>query len=234
MEDYGWIQLHRKLLANPIFDNAELLRLFIYCLLKANHKENEIIWNGELTKIKKGEFVTGRKVIAKDLKQKETTIYKRLKNLEKLGYINIRSNNKFSLLQIVKYSTYQSQELPKGQQSNNGVTTKGQQSNTNNNDNNGNNEEKTFLTTDTKEVLFQSIFNKFPQDIKMGEDVCRHYFLADVETKEDFDILESSYIAMEKTTSKDFIPKPANFFRDWRKYKPSPDNTKTGYFNLNQ
>ena len=41
----GWIMLYRKLIDNPIFLKPELLQLWVYCLLKANHKENKIIFN---------------------------------------------------------------------------------------------------------------------------------------------------------------------------------------------
>jgi len=233
-DDYGWIQLHRKLIQNPIFDNAELLRLFIYCLLRANHEPDDIIFNKELVKIKRGQFLTGRKVIAKALKQNENTIYTRLKLLEKLGYIKLNSNNKFSILTIVKYEDYQSDKRKPQQPNNNGSTTAQQPNNTNNNDNNEDNEKEEPLTIDTLEILFQSIFNKFPQDIKMGEDVCRQYFFTDISTKKDFEIFENSYKAMERTTSKDYTPKPANFFRDWRKYKPTTIKPQKGVIYLDK
>ena len=86
--------------------------------------------------IQTGSFITGRLQMAKDLKQRDSALYKRLQLLTKLGYIELKSNNKFTLLTIVKYKTYQVSSLKEEQQSNNKVTTKEQQSNTNKNDNN--------------------------------------------------------------------------------------------------
>jgi len=146
-DDNGWIKLHRKLLENPIFLNPYLLQIFIYCLLKANHKDNELIWNGKLETIKSGSFITGRIQMAKDLKQNESALYKRLHLLTNLGYIELKSNNKFTLLTIVKYKTYQITNSNEEQQSNNKVTTKEQQSNTNNNDKNVKNDKKYMQPT---------------------------------------------------------------------------------------
>lgn len=158
MPDEGWIKLHRKLLENPIFLNPYLLQIFIYCLLKANHKSNELIWNGKLETIPTGSFITGRFQMAKDLKQRESALYKRLKLLTKLGYIELKSNNRFTLLTVVKYKTYQIAINKEEQQSNNKVTTKEQQSNTNNNDNNEKND---------KNIPFDSFWQLY--DKKTGD-----------------------------------------------------------------
>ena len=37
----GWVKLHRKLVDNPIFKNDKLFRVFMYCLLKASHKDHD-------------------------------------------------------------------------------------------------------------------------------------------------------------------------------------------------
>lgn len=164
MADDGWIKLHRKLMENPIFLNPNLLQIFIYCLLKANHKDNEMIWNDELMTVKTGSFITGRLQMAKDLKQKDSALYKRLQLLTKLGYIELKSNNKFTLLTIVKYKSYQVSEMKEEQQSNNKVTTKEQQSNTNNNDKNEKNDKNnitTAIAVPAKDDLIDSLIKDF-------------------------------------------------------------------------
>jgi len=101
--------LHRKLIENPIFSNAHLFHLYSYCLLKANHKAKEIILNGELVKLEAGQFVTGRNILSESLKQNPNTIYKRLKNLEKLKYLSLKSNNKNTIVTIGNWESYQSE-----------------------------------------------------------------------------------------------------------------------------
>ena len=136
----GWIKLYRKLIENPIFLKPELLQLFIYCLLKANHEAQKLIFNGQEIEIKPGQFITGRNIIAKELKQNPITTYKRLKILENLQILNIKSNNKFSVVTVVNYGLYQSEEKKRNTKRNNKGTTREQQGNTNKNDKNDKND----------------------------------------------------------------------------------------------
>jgi len=130
----GYIKLYRKLLNNPIMQKPELLQLFIYCLLRANHEPNKTFFG--TIDIEKGQFVTGRFELSKDLKVKPSTIYKRLQMLSKSDFLNIESNNKNTLVTIVNWELYQIKGKKSNTKSNNKVTTKEQQSNTNKNDKN--------------------------------------------------------------------------------------------------
>ena len=129
MENKSYIKLFRKLLNSPIFENEKALKIWIWCLLKATHKEREQLVGQQIVKLKKGDFVFGRKQAAEELKMTESTIYKYIKLLEKLQMISIKSNNKFSVVSIEKWEDYQIEEL----KSNNKVATEEQQSNTNKN-----------------------------------------------------------------------------------------------------
>lgn len=146
MKDKGWIKLHRKIFNSVVYQDSKLLHLWIHCLLKANHKSNEFLFNGEKMTVKKGQFISGRFELAKELNMKSSSVYRRLKILEKLQKVNIKSNNKFSLITVIKYSTYQ-QRIEEGeqqdeQQVNNKRTTSEQQVNTNKNVKNDKNEKK--------------------------------------------------------------------------------------------
>ena len=158
----GFIKIHRKIIDNPIYQNAGLLQLFIHCILKANHKGNDFIFNGKMITIRRGTFITGRKELSKELKASESKIYRNLQTLAKFGYINIIPFNKFSIIEVLNYNKYQNEKMTEkegkseksnnkntvetpiskafteGRQgkSNNKVTTKEQQSNTNKNDKN--------------------------------------------------------------------------------------------------
>lgn len=103
----GWIKLHRKLLENPIFKNERYLKLWIYLLLKANHKGDKLMWNGGVLEIKEGQFVTGRKKIALDTELKQSTIEDILKYLENQHQIRQQKTNKYRLITIVNWQTYQ-------------------------------------------------------------------------------------------------------------------------------
>jgi hypothetical protein len=129
----GWIKLHRKILDSTIFDNADLLKVWIWCLLKATHDDYTQLVGLQVVELTKGQFITGRFKGAEELKLNPSTFYKYLKVLEKLNMIDLNSNNKMTIVTIVNWGKYQLDENETCQQNNNNVTTKEQQSNTNKN-----------------------------------------------------------------------------------------------------
>jgi hypothetical protein len=153
----GYIKLHRKLLDNPIMEKPELLQLFIYCLLRANHKPERLIFNGVEMVVNAGQFITGRDALSLSLGQNSRTLYDRLKVLEKLKIINIKSNNRFSLITIVNYEFYQKDERESNSKSNNKPTTNQQQTNTNKNDKNDKNDKKYKECVYLSEVEYKSL-----------------------------------------------------------------------------
>lgn len=144
----GWIALHRKLLDSRVFANEGLLKVWIYCLCRANHEKNYVpitTGKGETeVEVKPGDFIFGRNAAAKDLKMNPSTVYKRMQKLENMGNINIKSNSHYSIVSICNWLTYQDnvkqKEQAKEQPSNNQVTGREQASNTDNNVNNDKNE----------------------------------------------------------------------------------------------
>lgn len=123
MEDKSWIKLYRKILESPIFENEKALKVWIWCLVKATHKEREQLVGKQIVHLEKGQFVTGRKKASKELKIKDRTVYDYFKLLEDLHMISINSNNKFSIVTVEKWEDYQVEELKNQQQDNNNATT---------------------------------------------------------------------------------------------------------------
>ena len=142
MDNDGWIALHRKLINSRVFQNEGLLKVWIWCLCKATHKEMWIpIEIGKSTTeilLKPGQFIFGRKTAAQKLKMKLSTVWKRIKKLENMQNLNIQSNSHYSLITVVNWHEYQDYEKNSNRQSDNRGTTEEQPGNTNNNDNNVN------------------------------------------------------------------------------------------------
>jgi hypothetical protein len=131
----GWVKLHHKLLESMVFKSDGMLKIWIWCLLKASHKERWVLiktgrGNTEV-KLSPGQFIFGRKTAAKELGENENTTYKRIKKLKKSQNVTIESNTKYSIVTICNWETYQSEEKKSNIESNNQVTTKYQPSNTN-------------------------------------------------------------------------------------------------------
>ena len=99
----GWIKLHRKLIEWEWFHHPEMLLVFIYLLLKANHQDGN--WQG--IPVKKGQLVTGRKRLSEETGLSEQKIRGCLKRLKSTSDITIKPTNRFSLITICNYCTYQ-------------------------------------------------------------------------------------------------------------------------------
>jgi len=102
----GWIKLHRRILDNGILQDAELFRMFVWCILKANHTEKNFLD----IKLSKGSFATGRISGSEELFMKPSSFYSKLKRLEKQDFIELQSTNTYTVVTIKNYSNYQIEE----------------------------------------------------------------------------------------------------------------------------
>lgn len=142
----GYIKLHRKLMESAIWSDPYYLKLWMYCLMKATHKEREMIFGNQVITLEPGQFITGRKSLTEDLnkgmkpKQRlnDSTWWRYLNNLEKFEMLNIKKTNKYSVVSILKWSEYQETE----HQMNNKRTSDEHQMNTNKNVKNDKNVKK--------------------------------------------------------------------------------------------
>ena len=130
-----------------MFNNPDLLKVWIWCLLKATHDDYTQMVGLQEVNLVKGQFVFGRKVASDELQMSESKTYRLIKKLELMQNLNIKTNNKFSIITIENWELYQFDENKNEQQfeqqMNNKRTTNEQQMNTNknikNNKNNKNN-----------------------------------------------------------------------------------------------
>ena len=130
----GWIKLHRAMLEWEWYDDLNVSRLFIHCLLKANHKDNK--YKGKL--IERGSFITGFDALAKETSLSVQKIRTAIKKLKSTNDLTIKSTPQGTLIQVVNYNKFQevTNESTNDQQTNN------KRSTTNNNDKNKKNEKK--------------------------------------------------------------------------------------------
>jgi len=181
----GWIKLHRKLLDSRVFANEGLLKVWIYCLCRANHEKNYVnivTGKGETeVEIRSGEFIFGRKSCSKDLGMNPSTLYKRMQKLEKMGNVNIQSNSHYSIVSICNWSSYQesknAKEQAKEHASNKQVTGREQASNTDKNDNNVKNEKNNGIPSKQDLIdYFKEKGDMIKEDIPLEADnFINHY-----------------------------------------------------------
>ncbi len=133
----GYIKLHRQLLESLQFSNPNYLKIWIWILLKASHKDRTIslkVSKGYAeVKLARGEFVFGRNKAEKELDLDASLIYRTIKKFENEKSITIKSNNQYSIITICKYDDYNNNNEEDEQPMNSGRTTDEQPMNTDNN-----------------------------------------------------------------------------------------------------
>jgi len=123
MENSSYIKLFRKLLNSPIFENEKALKIWIWCLLKATHREREQLVGRQVVHLEKGQFVFGRKKASEELKMKERTLYDYLKLLEQLSMIRYKFQQQIFSDNRWKMGRISSWRIKKQQQKHNKRTT---------------------------------------------------------------------------------------------------------------
>lgn len=126
----GWLKLYRSIQNHWLWEDKPFSRgqAFIDLLLMANHKDNKILFNGELIEIKRGSRITSLRQLSDAWGWSTTKVKKFLELLEKENMITVKSDNKKTLVTIENYGVYQevgnTEETQEKQQSNTEVTQK--------------------------------------------------------------------------------------------------------------
>jgi hypothetical protein len=130
----GWIKLHRKTLDNPIvMKDTDHFAVWMWLLLNATHSDYDTIYEGKRVTLKAGQFITGRKIISKELKINESKIQRILKTFESEQQIEQQTNPRCRLISILRWTDYQLDEQQSEQQVNNKRTLNNKNKKNNNN-----------------------------------------------------------------------------------------------------
>jgi hypothetical protein len=154
----GWVKLHRCLIDKPIFDNANLLKVWIWCLCKATHKQHIQLVGLQKIELNIGQFITGRNAGSIELKLKPSTFWDYMKFLKDNKSININSNSKFSVVTVENWVLYQVDENISDSETDNKPTAIRQPSDTNKNDKTVKNDKKNIYGDE-----FDSFWNLYPK-----------------------------------------------------------------------
>ena len=109
--DGGWVKLWRKTLDSEVFADPQLMHLFVWCLLSASHTAHHVpVKTGRgntVITVGPGQFLYGRKSLARTLRLKDSTARRRMKRLESMGMIAIQPDTHFSIVTVCNWSIYQ-------------------------------------------------------------------------------------------------------------------------------
>ena len=134
--DQGFITLHRKFLAWEWAGEPNMVSLFVHLLLLANHEAKK--WQG--IEIGRGQLVSSVQSLSARTGLSVSQIRTGLKRLEMTGEIANKTTNKYSVITICKYDSYQTQSVCNDKQNDKQIANESQtnrnQIATNNNENN--------------------------------------------------------------------------------------------------
>ncbi|MGD0625088.1 MAG: hypothetical protein ABSB32_10260 [Thermodesulfobacteriota bacterium] len=120
----GWIKLYRQLITNDWLKNKNVCIFWIYCLLKAVHEPTKAIIGFQEVNLEPGQFIFGRRKAAEETGLSEREIRTSQGFCKKAGNLTIKTTNKFSILSIVNWDTYQNPKIENDQQNDQQVTSK--------------------------------------------------------------------------------------------------------------
>lgn len=165
----GYIKLHRKLLDSYQFSNPDYLKIWIWLLLKANYKNSvaSIKVNSGYADIliERGQLIFGRSTAAKELNLDESKIYRVLQKLKNDNSIDLKSNNKFTIVTICKFDDYNSLENQSEQPVNSQRTASEQPVNTSKEDKKDKKVKNIFIAPSEKEVCLYFVENGYKHEI---------------------------------------------------------------------
>ena len=165
----GWLKLYRSILDSAVFQDAEILKVWIWLLCNVAFEQHNTICYGKVIHLKPGQIATGRKKIAQCTDLSENKVYRALTALKSLGNIEMKATNKYSIITVVNWDKYQggnSKPTANEQQNNSKTTANEQQNNSkptqHKNGKNGKKEKNIYICS-----FFQSVWDEYPK--KLGK-----------------------------------------------------------------
>ena len=102
MIEEGFVKIHRKILKWEWYEDINVFKLFLHCLILANHTEKS--WRG--ITIKTGEFISSFDNLAKGSGLSVRQVRTALGKLEATNELTRSATNSFSMIKVNNYSTY--------------------------------------------------------------------------------------------------------------------------------
>ncbi|CAA3979965.1 dnaD domain protein [Staphylococcus aureus] len=150
----GWISIDRSIQNHWLFKEKRTfskIEAWIYLLMEANHSKAKVPIGNQIVTVERGQRLTSILTLSDLFNWSRFKVKTFLDLLESDGMLEVKTTSKYTLITIVNYDFYQSEQgrnqhqndikpTSKQHQSNINPTSKQHQTNTNNNDNKDNNE----------------------------------------------------------------------------------------------
>ena len=219
----GWLKLYRSILDSAVFQDAEILKVWIWLLCNVAFEQHDTICYGKVIHLKPGQIATGRKKIAQCTDLSENKVYRALTALKSLGNIEIKATNKYSIITVANWDKYQEENgkrTSSEQQTNSKTTTEEHQSNSkttqHKNGKNGKKEKNIYICS-----FFQSVWDEYPK--KLGKNKVTKAAMEQLEEAGEDAVMAAVRRYVEKIkrdgTDEKYIMHGSTFFNGaWRDY----------------
>lgn len=219
----GWLKLYRSILDSAVFQDAEVLKVWIWLLCNVAFEQHDTICYGKVIHLKPGQIATGRKKIAQCTDLNETKVYRALTAIKSLGNIEIKATNKYSIITVVNWDKYQDENgkrTSNEQQTNSKTTTYEQQDDSkrtqHKNGKNGKKEKNIYMCS-----FFQSVWDEYPK--KLGKNKITKAAMKQLEEAGEDAVMGAVRRYVEKIkregTDEKYIMHGSTFFNGaWRDY----------------
>ena len=194
----GYIKLHRQCLDNGMLKNHKLWVFWSWCLMKASYQDHKQMVGFQEVHLKAGQFIFGRKAAAQDLNMSEQSIRTCKNRLQTVGNLTSKSTNKFTVITVVNWHTYQQQNNSNNQQ----VTSKQPASN--------HKQEGKEVKNNIYTSNFLTFWEKYPK--KIGKGAAFKSYKNILNPKPSLGMILKSITDQKKTEqwqNKKYIPNPA-------------------------
>lgn len=214
-----YIGLFRDSLKHRYFKNVNLWHFYQYCMLKATYKPHSLMVGNQTVNLEIGEFVFGRKVASSDTGLTEREVRTCLSVLEKDGKVTIKTTNKYSIIKVIKFSSWQDTYKTNDQQHDQQATNKRPQTIKANKVN-----KKPIEHFPNALEIFEKCWSIYPR--KEGKKEAQKHFKNSVASAEDARKLFIAIQIYSRSVSGkeiDFIKHGSSFFNNWRDYEPATE-----------
>ena len=111
MKSEGYIKLFRSLSNWEWINDPNMVCVWVHLLLLANWED--VKWKG--ITIPRGSFITSYKQLAEETGLTEKQVRRCIEGMQRTGEVAKKRANKYSIITICNYESYQGEETPQGQ-----------------------------------------------------------------------------------------------------------------------
>lgn len=108
MSKNGWIKIHRKIIDNWIWEDAEKFRAWVDLLMEVNHEDKQIEFEGHIITIKRGQKLTSVRKLGETWNWSRNRVSRFIDLLIEAKMVTANRTRHGTLLTIENYDKYQS------------------------------------------------------------------------------------------------------------------------------